>query len=126
MRAVDSSLQADDEQRTYHLVLAPAPSRPGGALPESLPFSGEIEGEASSASFLAAFGAQLECKNVLFARGSAGSFASQVLSHRRGDDGVLDPQYVTEIRFHEHLKAATIKLRRQSGLRLRNTLTPFR
>src|SRR5262249_40067624 len=34
--------------------------------------------------------------------------AGQVRSHRRGDDGVLDPQYVTEIRFHEHLKVTEV------------------
>src|SRR5262245_58681553 len=34
--------------------------------------------------------------------------AGQVRSHRRGDDGVLDPQHVTEIRFHEHLKVTVV------------------
>src|SRR5262245_30260163 len=34
--------------------------------------------------------------------------AGQVRSHRRGNDGVFNPQQVAEIRFHEHLKVTEV------------------
>jgi len=34
--------------------------------------------------------------------------AGQVRSHRRGDDGVFNPQQVAEIRFHEHLAVSIL------------------
>src|SRR5262249_14371920 len=43
--------------------------------------------------------------------------AGQVRSHRRGDDGVINPQLVAEVRFHEHLEVSGFPARSASQSR---------